>query len=246
MDIFKILDGFISDIDATADVQEVFDLLRKQVERVGFNMYTYILMVSPEEKSPANPLWVSSYPLNWTEHYLENNLGPDDLVVRHSAISNVPFSWSDLKKRYVFTKAQKLVFSESQEVGIKSGATVPIHGPGKAVATFSVANDASDQEFQKLFKAHRHELHIIATYAHEKLIQLGIGKNSLPESKLTAREIEILTWSARGKTRWEISEILSLSEETVKTHLTHAAQKLGVSNKAHAVSIAINHGIIQL
>jgi DNA-binding CsgD family transcriptional regulator len=246
MDIFKVLDSFISDMDSAESVEDVFDLLRKQVERTGFTMYTYILMVSPDEKSPANPLWVSSYPLNWTEHYLENHMGPDDLVVRHSAISGVPFSWADLKKRYVFTKAQKLVFSEGREVGIKCGATVPIHGPGKAVATFSVANDNDDEEFQKLFKEKRHELHIMATYAHEKLIQLGIGKETAYDVKLTAREIEILTWTARGKTRWEISEILSLSEETVKTHLTHAAQKLGVSNKAHAVSIALNYGIIQL
>lgn len=246
MDIFKILDEFISNVDSAKSVQDVFDFLRRQIERLGFNMYTYILMVSPDEKAPSHPLWVSSYPLNWTEYYLENHFGPDDLVVRHSAASAVPFSWAELKKRYVFTKAQKLVFSEGSEVGIKSGATVPIHGPGKALATFSVANDADDVEFQRLFKEKRHELHIIATYAHEKLIQLGIGKSSVLDVKLTAREIEILTWTARGKTRWEISEILSVSEETVKTHLTHAAQKLGVSNKAHAVSMALNYGIIQL
>lgn len=63
--------------------------------------------------------------------------------------------------------------------------------------------------------------------------------------KLTRRETEILTWSARGKTRAEISIMLSLSEETVKDYLAKILRKLNAVNKTHAVSIACILGLIE-
>ncbi|MFA4993973.1 MAG: helix-turn-helix transcriptional regulator [Bdellovibrionales bacterium] len=61
---------------------------------------------------------------------------------------------------------------------------------------------------------------------------------------LTAREAEILTWTARGKTRKEISDIVCLSEETVKDYHRKISNKLNAVNKANAVSIACTLGLI--
>jgi DNA-binding CsgD family transcriptional regulator len=56
----------------------------------------------------------------------------------------------------------------------------------------------------------------------------------------------VMTWSARGKTAWEISEILSLSEGTVRDHIKNACRKLDTSNKTHAIAVALLHGLIML
>ncbi|MBI5748525.1 MAG: hypothetical protein HZA00_05315, partial [Nitrospinae bacterium] len=48
---------------------------------------------------------------------------------------------------------------------------------------------------------------------------------------ITLREAEILHWTAQGKTNAEISIILNISLNTVKTHLAHIYQKLGVENR---------------
>jgi DNA-binding response OmpR family regulator len=52
---------------------------------------------------------------------------------------------------------------------------------------------------------------------------------------LREREIETLTWAARGKTFAEIGEILSLSKRTVEFHLENARRKLGVATRTQAL-----------
>jgi LuxR family transcriptional activator of bioluminescence operon len=51
-------------------------------------------------------------------------------------------------------------------------------------------------------------------------------------------------WACEGKTTWEISRIVEISERTVIYHLHNSAQKLGASNRQHAVAIAIGKGLI--
>jgi DNA-binding response OmpR family regulator len=52
---------------------------------------------------------------------------------------------------------------------------------------------------------------------------------------LREREVETLTWAARGKTFWEIGEILGLSKRTVEFHLENARRKLGVATRTQAL-----------
>jgi DNA-binding response OmpR family regulator/DNA-binding CsgD family transcriptional regulator len=55
---------------------------------------------------------------------------------------------------------------------------------------------------------------------------------------LTARESEVLVWTARGKANRDISEILNISPRTVNKHLEQIFAKLGVENRAAAAAIA--------
>jgi DNA-binding response OmpR family regulator len=52
---------------------------------------------------------------------------------------------------------------------------------------------------------------------------------------LRDREVEALTWAARGKTFWEIGQILGLSKRTVEFHLENARRKLGVATRTQAL-----------
>jgi LuxR family quorum sensing-dependent transcriptional regulator len=165
-------------------------------------------------------------------------------VMRYAARHTRPYNWTEVKEKYELTPRQRIVFSEGAIAGLRAGATVPISGPGRAKAVFSVANDQPEVQFAKLFEETRHVIHLMATYAHEKIIDLGLDRSRVEDVFLTAREIEILTWTARGKTRWEISCILSISEETVKTHLEHVCQKLQAQNKTQATAIALINGLI--
>jgi len=61
---------------------------------------------------------------------------------------------------------------------------------------------------------------------------------------VTPREVECLKWAAEGKTEWEISEILSISEHTADKHLSNVRRKLGAANCAQAVANAIRWGLI--
>jgi DNA-binding NarL/FixJ family response regulator len=63
---------------------------------------------------------------------------------------------------------------------------------------------------------------------------------------LRERELEALTWAARGKTFWEIGEILGLSKRTVEFHLDNARRKLGVATRTQALIKAATGHLIQL
>lgn len=62
--------------------------------------------------------------------------------------------------------------------------------------------------------------------------------------QLTSRERECLTWAAAGKSEWEISQILGISEHTSEKHLISAREKLGAVNRVHAVAEALRRGYI--
>lgn len=62
---------------------------------------------------------------------------------------------------------------------------------------------------------------------------------------LREREVETLTWAARGKTFGEIGEILGLSKRTVEFHLENARRKLGVPTRTQALIKAATGNLIQ-
>lgn len=61
--------------------------------------------------------------------------------------------------------------------------------------------------------------------------------------KLTERELEVLKWSADGKTAADIARILTLSTSTVNFHIRSVIAKTNASNKAGAVAIAASRGL---
>jgi DNA-binding response OmpR family regulator len=66
-----------------------------------------------------------------------------------------------------------------------------------------------------------------------------------PTVELNSREIETLTWSARGKTSDEIAKILEVTKRTVDFHIDSARLKLGVANRTQAVVAAVAGGLIE-
>jgi DNA-binding NarL/FixJ family response regulator len=61
---------------------------------------------------------------------------------------------------------------------------------------------------------------------------------------LTRRELEIVSTIVAGYTNREIAQRFSLSEDTVKHHLTHIFDKLGVSNRLELAMFAVNHRLV--
>ena len=64
------------------------------------------------------------------------------------------------------------------------------------------------------------------------------------EFGLTFRELEIISHIVAGLTNKEIAQQLLLSEETVKSHLTHIFDKLGMSNRLELALFATHHGLV--
>jgi DNA-binding CsgD family transcriptional regulator len=83
-------------------------------------------------------------------------------------------------------------------------------------------------------------LELLIPHLHQALVRT-LRKNRSPFHEnsgcpLTKRELEILQWIKEGKTGWEISVIMDISENTVRFHIKNILKKLGAVNKTHAVS----------
>lgn len=77
-------------------------------------------------------------------------------------------------------------------------------------------------------------------------VGLEIFDAAEPHEDLTPREIEVLRHLALGKSNKEIADILSIGDETVKTHVGNLLSKLGVQNRAQAVVQVLKRGLLSL
>ena len=84
---------------------------------------------------------------------------------------------------------------------------------------------------------HKGKLHIPAPVA-EKLA------GRLSGQELTARELTVLERIVAGRANKEISADLFISEATVKTHINSLLGKLGVADRTHAATVAIQRGLV--
>jgi two-component system, NarL family, response regulator len=66
------------------------------------------------------------------------------------------------------------------------------------------------------------------------------------DDALTPREVDVLRLVARGNANKGIAAQLSLTEETVKSHIRSILAKLGANDRTHAVAIGLKRGIIEL
>ncbi|GAW49174.1 response regulator [Nocardioides sp. PD653] len=73
----------------------------------------------------------------------------------------------------------------------------------------------------------------------------ALRRRAVSSGTLTAREREVLTLIAQGRSAPEIAEHLFLGVTTVRTHLQHIYDKLGVSERASAVAVAARRGLLE-
>ncbi len=113
----------------------------------------------------------------------------------------------------------------------------------EAGATGYLLKDAPREElFRAIHAAARGESFLTPSVA-AKLMDRMRGP---AEEALSAREIQVLTLISQGASNKEIGRQLHISEATVKSHLIHIFQKLGVNDRTQAVTVAVQRGIVRL
>jgi DNA-binding NarL/FixJ family response regulator len=100
----------------------------------------------------------------------------------------------------------------------------------------------------ELFKAIRNVqagLSVLAPDVTRQVLRaISLDQVGSADRGLSSRELEVLRCLAQGKTTAQISTELFISDNTVKTHVRHILEKLEASNRAEAVSKAIQFGMI--
>jgi DNA-binding CsgD family transcriptional regulator len=77
---------------------------------------------------------------------------------------------------------------------------------------------------------------------HDEGGSMNMGEQA--RQRLSGREKEVLLWLKHGKSSWEISVILEISESTVNFHVKNAMRKLNSVSRTQAVAVALENGLI--
>ena len=89
------------------------------------------------------------------------------------------------------------------------------------------------------------DLELLSTAIASRLARRALANTWPKRTTLGKREVETLTWAARGKTSAEIAQILGLSKRTVDFHIDNARSKLGVATRIQAAIKAATAQLIE-
>jgi DNA-binding NarL/FixJ family response regulator len=120
---------------------------------------------------------------------------------------------------------------------------------------------AGDVEIQRALQAGA-QGYLLKSMPPEQMVetirQVHAGKRRVPpeiathlaehmgDEQLTTRELDGLRHVAGGNRNRDIAQTLVISEETVKVHVKHIMEKLGATDRTHAIAIATRRGFIRL
>lgn len=216
---------------------EAAEAIQRAVQRVGFEHFAYGLRW-PQSFTRPRTLMVSSYPRDWQQRYLQADYADHDPTVAHGLRSCEPLVWSD----DLFATAPGL-WSEAQAAGLRAGWCQSCFDADGCAGLFTVARGGAPVGIEELAQADP-QLRWLANTVHLGLGALVRRAEGLQVASLTDRQLEVLRWSADGKTCVEIAQILRVSPDTVNYHLQMAMARLGAANKMALVARAAKLGLL--
>jgi LuxR family quorum sensing-dependent transcriptional regulator len=231
---------FVDEIERIADKQLMMARFERELRNYGF--HAWLITGLPNAGGRIDPLMMlNGWPQGWSEVYTKANYVRDDPVVAHCLRSAAPFEWVEAPYDRVVNLKAKEVMDRATDFGMNDGYCVPIHSSDGYQAVVTMAGERVE-----LPAPVRRALHLMALYAHGKAAELCSVKAPPLPRVLTKREREVLQWTAAGKTAWEISQILGVSESTITAHLKAAAVKFDTPNRVATVVAALRRGEISL
>lgn len=240
--------------DLIANIQElpepaaIMDRFSEAVRQFGFHSFLITGLPLPGRRLEPYVL-LNGWPDEWYKRYTTRNYVQYDPIAQNCFATINPFLWQDVTDSVEIEGKAKSVMDDATEFDMREGFVVPIFDSGGFQAAVTMAGRKLDFPLEA-----SPAIHLMAIYAHAKIRQLvhAALENRKGQSSatclnpLTEREREILKWTAMGKTAWEISRILCISQRTVEDHLFHVRCKLDTATSTQAVVEALRMRLIQL
>ena len=242
--ILNNLQDFSESLSQVTSLDEIKQVCNLFCERIGFEYYLFGIC-SVTSLSQPQITTISNYPDEWFKSYFDEGMQKHDPVVKYCFEHTAPVRWDKLvlMEEYI-TPVGAQIMARAAECGLVNGLSIPLKAPSGEVAIFSLSTrNAEDMDTRLLFALAHAQAMGVTLFEHCARV---IADTSTDKSqRLTPREIECLFWACEGKTTWEISKIIDVTERTIIFHLTSATKKLGAVNRQHAVAKAIIMGLVK-
>ena len=220
---------FLRIVEAARNADDLKDALGTVSAELGFQHFALTHHVDVQ-RAGGSAIRLHNYPAQWADYYDRNALGVSDPVHRASHVTSVGFSWSRIPSMIALTAGDRRVLALGREQGIGDGFTVPAHVPGESHGSCSFANEAGRPIRIEMLPLAQ----LAGAFAFEAARRLSMPRGhgrAEAAPLLTDRQRDCVLWAARGKSDWEISRILGVSEETVIRHMKQARERYGVQKR---------------
>lgn len=256
------IEAHLADIAACSDLAALKRRLQIIAEAYGFSSFNFLDVGNPHIDVP---FYMGTTGAAWEETYKNNGFVHVDHCVKMARRSNTPFTWDEVPQPISASSGPRSgsvrLMEAASDHGYKNGLVVPFHYRDRIGRIYSSLCVFYWKDRQSSFKStiarKKFDLHIVLIYWIQRAIdivaeteraggeaRMGLGQTQLAEMPLSDRERDVLAWAARGKTAAETSDILTISEETVSSHLRNAMRKLNAVNKTQATVRALYLGLI--
>lgn len=181
---------------------------------------------------------VSNYPSDWERRYTDEQLAYTDPMIENAILN--------IGRPHVWTTApgdgSPAVLKEGLRHGIRCGWALSYCASPGLMSVFVLARENPCVGDAELVGKEPLLTHLAWACHHQLHSDLAPQAGSVP--RLTKREVEILRWTALGKTSGEIATIIEHTTRAVEFHMQNAMRKLDVVNKTQAVASAIMLGLL--
>jgi LuxR family transcriptional regulator, quorum-sensing system regulator CciR len=218
---------------------ELTDLLTECTLQLGFAHFAvcqHFHWLQPDRKS----FRIHNYPDAWRQEYDGARLGLSDPIHRASHLKACGFRWREVPDLIEITAADRLMLERARDFDIADGFTIPSHVPGeiRGSVSFAIRNDQVFPSDRLLFAQ------AIGSYAFEAGRAIA-GRAVRPDRcGLTMRQLECVMWVGRGKSNWEIAQILGVKEDTIKKHLQDASDRYSLAKRGSLPLRALYEGML--
>lgn len=177
------------------------------------------------------------YPKEWLQLYISKKFNLiDPIIIENFSNFKIQY-WSDT---YKIHNPPKNFLEISNSFGLEKGYTYGVRTIRNTEASlFSIAG--ASVEHDPLTET---ILKYTIPHLHQVLTRISTTIPPCRKIFLTTREKEVLNWISQGKSSWDISVILGISEKTVNFHVGSLMQKLDAVSRSHAVAIAFQLGLL--
>lgn len=208
--------------------QEIEVIVQCITARLGFAYFLYTGQFTLDRARTLKRV-LSNFPPVWLQQAQLTSPPGSEEDAEHGNRSLTPRAWK----------------GQVHEKTVATGVSFPVHHKDGAVGILNLVLDA-DADTAGRGRGHSKWLYgaMIANFVHEAMLQLVRKHELLLKAPLTPRELECLKWIADGKSTWEISRILGISEHGVQHHVRNTMDKFDVTSRHKAVARAIACGVL--
>lgn len=235
----------LDDVFSSVAVANTADELLKAISRIAATVgYDDVAVAYMHRTSSGTvPTSMTTYPSGWLDECtrLPTAKIAVDPILKHLNSQVHPLVWNEAT--YESAKIAGL-YEAFAAYGLGSGMTVSVRGPTGDTACIGFTCAARKTPSVRSLITELGTLQLTASASYNALARIVGTQGSTAVRRLTLRELELLRWSRCGKTAWESSEILGISQATAHFHLKNAISKLGVGSKQQAVLRALELHLI--